>query len=543
VHVAHALQPVARKPGRILRGGLDRGERPRDGRGGGAHLGGGLRPGAGHLEVVPPFARERGALGDAPLLLDREAFLRSAALLAVDAVGVDRLRHVVEVDVDEDQRVIRLGVTRELQTPDLVRDVRIRLAVDLFEQRFNGVPLDLAAAPAARRLERQQRSGGCGRRLGQPGRSRPAARGEKERDQPGDQDQQRRADGALGARHLTRPAAGKNGGAPGRHDRVTSYKQARRERAVSEELDRRQFLKSATVAAVGLSLARGLHAEEDKESDLVKRRPLGKTGIQASVIAYGCGGTTPRDLPMLRAAHERGVNLYDTAWGYQNGQSEVAIGEFVKAIKDRESIHIVTKATGFRPPRGSSKQVYEAFKERITAHLRKLQSEYIDVYYWPHGAASKGQTEDKAAREALLKLKQEKLIHHIGTSSHKNYVEVGEAAIASGFYEVYMPVINICTQSGKSASGTRRPVEDTRKMLKAAKKKNFGIVGMKVANPGFLGRDADTLLDKEFGGDSNLSRHQKLYRYMLKQEGVNSVVVGIRAAKHLKEAVEVGKIA
>lgn len=311
---------------------------------------------------------------------------------------------------------------------------------------------------------------------------------------------------------------------------------------MSEELDRRQFLKSATVAAVGLGLARGLHAEE-KEGGLVKRRPLGKTGIRASVIAFGCGGLTVQHLPMLRVAHERGINLYDTAWGYQNGRSEEAIGEFVKQIKDRESIHIVTKATGFRVPRGSSKKVYEAFKERVEAHLRRLQTEYIDVYYWPHGAASRRQLEDRAARDALRKLKDEKLIHHIGASSHKNYVEVGEAAADSGFYEVFMPVLNICTQSGKSGSDTRRPVEDTRRMLKAAKKKNLGIVGMKVANPGYLGRDTDALLDKEFGKDSALSRHQKLYRYMLMQEGVSSVVVGIRAAKHLMEAIEVGQLA
>ena len=38
-----------------------------------------------------------------------------------------------------------------------------------------------------------------------------------------------------------------------------------------------------------------------------------------------------------------------------------------------------------------------------------------------------------------------------------------------------------------------------------------------------------------------LSRHQKLYPYMLKQQGVSAVVVGIYSATHLREALAVGK--
>jgi aryl-alcohol dehydrogenase-like predicted oxidoreductase len=317
-------------------------------------------------------------------------------------------------------------------------------------------------------------------------------------------------------------------------------------------VDRRQFLKSATVGAVGLSLT-GLNVLADEKGEppaTVKTRPLGKTGMTVAVVGFGCGGVTPQHLPLLQAAYEHGMTLFDTAWGYQGGQSETAVGQFVKTLKDRASIHIVTKASGWSPPRGSAKDVYKSVKERLTESLKRLQSEYVDLFYWPHGANKPDATRNEACQEALKKLVEEKLIRHVGTSSHSNYVGVCDAAIDDGFYEALMPVVNICTQNpgaaGDVAKGRRRRgrgIEDTRAMLKKAKEKKVGIIGMKVANPGFLGANTDKLLDAAFPKDSRLSRHQKLYAWALKQEGVASVIVGIRSALHLRQAIEVGKLA
>jgi len=110
-----------------------------------------------------------------------------------------------------------------------------------------------------------------------------------------------------------------------------------------------------------------------------------------------------------------------------------------------------------------------------------------------------------------------------------------------------MPVINICTQNkdkaGDVVPGRRRrgrSMEDTRAMLDKAKKKKVGIIGMKVANPGFLGADTDALLEEAFPEEDGFSKHQKLYAWMLRHEAVASVLVGIRSANHLMEAIAVG---
>jgi len=314
-------------------------------------------------------------------------------------------------------------------------------------------------------------------------------------------------------------------------------------------LDRRHFIQGVSAGVAGLALsgaaARELLADDKKPQ--VKRRPFGQTGIEASVVIYGCGGTKTEHLPLLKTAFERGVNTFDVAWGYQGGQAEVAVGQFVKAMKNRKDVCIITKTTGFRP-KGSSKEIYTALREGMVKSLERLQMDYVDVLYCPHGATDPKQFDDKALQDALLKLKEEKLVRHLGASSHTNYRLVGEAAVEKSWCDVFMPVANICTQNAADAGalpsggrrGRGRALEDTRPMLETAAKRKVGLVAMKVANPGYLSQKTDALLAKQFPQDSKLSRHQKLYTYMLGQPGVSAVVVGVRSVLHLKEMIEVG---
>ena len=319
-------------------------------------------------------------------------------------------------------------------------------------------------------------------------------------------------------------------------------------------LDRRQFIQGITAGAAGLAIvAAGAHAEEEKtpKGDVVRRRALGKTGIETSVVIYGCGGAGSEHLPLMQAAYERGVNTFDVAWGYMKGQAEVAVGEFLKSLKDRSKVHVITKTTGFSPPRGGAKAVYAALKQELTKSLGRLQTDYIDVLYCPHGATDPAQFADKALEDALLRVKEEKLVRHLGASSHTNYRLVGETAVSKSWCEVFMPVANICTQNpadagaaqGPGRRGGGRSLEDTRSVLESAAKAKVGIVAMKVANPGYLSDQADTLLAKAFPEDSGLSRHQKLYAWMLKQQGVAAVVVGVRSVLHVREMIAVGAAA
>lgn len=76
---------------------------------------------------------------------------------------------------------------------------------------------------------------------------------------------------------------------------------------------------------------------------------------------------------MINYAMEKGINYYDTAWGYHGGQSEIMIG---KALKNypRNSFYLATKFPGY--DLSNMPKVKDIFEEQ----LKKCQVEYFDFY-------------------------------------------------------------------------------------------------------------------------------------------------------------------
>ena len=320
-------------------------------------------------------------------------------------------------------------------------------------------------------------------------------------------------------------------------------------------VERRTFLKGVAAGTVSLGLAgawaRPALSDEGAGATAraaVKTRTFGRTNVPISTVMYGSGALKPENVRMLQIAHERGLFGIDTAQSYQNGKSEEAVGVFLRSGVDREKVFLTTKASAFRrPPNGTAKDVLAAVRANVELSLKRMNTDYLDLFLWPHGANTTAFLEDEAVRDALKVMREEKKLRFLGFSSHANYEETVTAGIKDGFYDVVLTVINICTQNaevagrdGANASrGAGRPILDTRGLLALAKEKNVGIMAMKVAKDGFLSQPTDGLLAKALPADSPLSRHQKLYTYGLRQPGVSTVVIGMGNAKHLKEAVEV----
>jgi aryl-alcohol dehydrogenase-like predicted oxidoreductase len=114
-------------------------------------------------------------------------------------------------------------------------------------------------------------------------------------------------------------------------------------------------------------------------------RNLGKSGLKVAPIVLGSmmfGGPTdePTSRRIIDQARERGVNFIDTADVYNDGRSEEVVGRAVAGERDRWII--ATKLAGPRGPgpnqRGlSRKWMFEA----VEASLRRLGTDYIDLYY------------------------------------------------------------------------------------------------------------------------------------------------------------------
>jgi aryl-alcohol dehydrogenase-like predicted oxidoreductase len=122
---------------------------------------------------------------------------------------------------------------------------------------------------------------------------------------------------------------------------------------------------------------------------------LGSTGLKVSRLALGCMSygdpTTPgahewslndaEAEPYFRQAVELGITFWDTANVYQAGTSEELVGRAIKHYSRRENIVLATKVHGrMHDGPGGQGLSRKAIMEQIDASLRRLDTDYVDLY-------------------------------------------------------------------------------------------------------------------------------------------------------------------
>lgn len=120
---------------------------------------------------------------------------------------------------------------------------------------------------------------------------------------------------------------------------------------------------------------------------------------------------------MVRYAMEQGINYFDTAWGYHEGNSEIVMGKILKEYP-RDSFYLATKFPGYDV--ANLDKVEEIFEKQ----LERCQVEYFDFYLF-HNVCEKNideyLNEKYGILEYLLKQKENGRIKHLGFSAHGDY--------------------------------------------------------------------------------------------------------------------------
>ena len=131
---------------------------------------------------------------------------------------------------------------------------------------------------------------------------------------------------------------------------------------------------------------------------------------------------------MVDQAMASGVNYYDTAWGYHDGQSEIVMGKAL-ARYPREKFYLATKFPGY--DLHNMGKVEAIFEEQ----LRKCQVEYFDFYLF-HNVCE--MNIDAYLNDAkyktysyLMAQKHNGRIRHLGFSAH------GSVEVIRRFLEAY----------------------------------------------------------------------------------------------------------
>jgi aryl-alcohol dehydrogenase-like predicted oxidoreductase len=194
---------------------------------------------------------------------------------------------------------------------------------------------------------------------------------------------------------------------------------------MSSRSSRRNFLAAGLgVPAVGLASAARTPPSLKLLPDPPKGfryRTLGKTGLKVSEVGFGCMITS--DPSVIEKAAELGVNYFDTARSYQQGNNERMVGAALKAR--RKSVIISTK-TGARTK--------DALLADLDTSLRELGTDYLDMWLM-HGRSSGEQITDELLEAHALAKKAGK-IRFSGISTHSGQANILQFAAKSGKIDV-----------------------------------------------------------------------------------------------------------
>jgi len=244
---------------------------------------------------------------------------------------------------------------------------------------------------------------------------------------------------------------------------------------MSNELSRRKFLEKiglGAVASAGIPVLKDLAQAQSAGAAPLPARTLGRTGAKVSILAFGCGSRflmyseEDKALAALNHAIDLGITYLDTAYAYGDGQSETRVGKVMASR--RKEVWLATKI----PDR-----TRDGFLRRLEGSLKRLQTDHVDLVHMH----SLGQADDLAKIEApdgamkgALEAREQKMARFIGVTSHTNG-EVMAHAIEHNDLD--------CVQMALNASRNGRFEELA---LPAAKKKNLGVIAMKITGQEFL---------------------------------------------------------
>ena len=153
----------------------------------------------------------------------------------------------------------------------------------------------------------------------------------------------------------------------------------------------------------------------------MKYRRLGRSGLMVSELVLGTmnfGHKTDRteSLSIIDAAIDAGINLIDCADVYSGGESERVLGEALRRDGKRKSVLLTSKVflrTGDGPNDAGNSRHH--IMEACENSLKRLQTDYIDIYFLHRTDFNLPQEETLAALDLLV---QQGKIRYIGCSTH-----------------------------------------------------------------------------------------------------------------------------
>jgi aryl-alcohol dehydrogenase-like predicted oxidoreductase len=223
---------------------------------------------------------------------------------------------------------------------------------------------------------------------------------------------------------------------------------------------------------------------------------FGRTGMQLSVLGFGCGAVgglmvrgDPRDQERAVArAIEAGVNYFDTAVQYGNGESEKNLGRVLQRLKPPN----VVVGTKVRLPSGDFARIAEAVAKSLDGSLARLRLDRVDIFHLHNAITEDGGGEALSVRQVLTEVVPAfERLRKQGKTRFLGLTAVGQTAalhqvIDARVFDSAQVVYNTLNPSAAVGLPANYPAQDYGRLFDHTKAAGVGVVGIRVLAGGAL---------------------------------------------------------
>jgi len=253
--------------------------------------------------------------------------------------------------------------------------------------------------------------------------------------------------------------------------------------------------------------------------DAIPLRPLGKTGVQVSVLGVGGhhlgqASSEAEAERIVHAALDAGLNFFDNCWEYHNGKSEAWLGCALSGKRDKA--FVMTKVC-------THGRDAELGLEMLEQSLRRLRTDHLDLWQI-HGMAFDNDPERAFKKggviEALDKAKQQGKVRFVGFTGHRDpLIHLKMLSYNYAFDTVQMP-LNCFDSSFRSFE---------QQVLPELRKRGIACLGMK------------PLTGKGAPIQAGIVTPEEMLRYAMSLPGVAVTITGMESMDRLTQNLNIAR--
>jgi aryl-alcohol dehydrogenase-like predicted oxidoreductase len=223
--------------------------------------------------------------------------------------------------------------------------------------------------------------------------------------------------------------------------------------------------------------------------------------MRLSLLGFGCGAVgglmvrgDPRDQERTVArALAAGVNYFDTAVQYGNGESEKNLGRVLQRLKPAD----VVVGTKVRLPSGDFGDIADAVAKSLDGSLARLRRDRVDIFHLHNAITETGGGEALSVQQVLgevvpafERLRQQGKTRFLGLTAIGDTTALHRVIDASVFDSAQV-VYNMLNPSAAAALPANYPAQDYGRLFDHTRSAGVGVVGIRVLAGGALSGSAE----------------------------------------------------